>query len=44
MSILRADSIRNREGTGAPNLPNGMQLDLPELQALLFRTQQFKVI
>jgi hypothetical protein len=24
MSILRADSIRNREGTGAPNLPNGI--------------------
>jgi hypothetical protein len=24
MSILRADSIRNREGTGAPNLPNGV--------------------
>ena len=23
MSILRADSIRNREGTGAPNFPNG---------------------
>jgi hypothetical protein len=24
MSILRADSIRNREGSGAPNLPNGI--------------------
>ena len=23
MSILRADSIRNREGSGAPNFPNG---------------------
>ena len=26
MSILRADSIRNREGTGAPNFPNGVTI------------------